>query len=458
MQTKTKKITTLSAIVYGMDGKIVRDDFYFDKEDNNEDFALPTIVPDSRFDAQLRNCLGGSTSATDLSNLLSTIGCAFASPPHNTLLPRDVVVATMLEFKPTSVDLALGVKSTQADGAAQLVQIMVQVPLPSPCPVSEGAGARSNDVVLECLSNNLKQLEKVAVAKLERREQGEEEGGEDMQLSFSSSSTSASSSVPTLLVPPSSNYMYPDWWTSPSPLERTMVGECESMKMILNEDDFATNRVRLAVRDDINANSIQQAVVIAIGPSGIVLRCLLKMEEEEMTTPMVPVRFLQGATAKSPEVLRELVLDLFESVEEAATREVDSVSEPVSAEIEDVSSADGKDKVEMEVDELTTSTTANDVSSTVTAASPSAASRPKKDSSKPSSEAKLEPLKSSAMKAATKSVPAPTRPTTPLPDDVVQARRQPKSPPEEAKLAAKYAAMDDLEDRAFAILQDLGMI
>jgi hypothetical protein len=47
----------------------------------------------------------------------------------------------------------------------------------------------------------------------------------------------------------------------------------------------------------------------------------------------------------------------------------------------------------------------------------------------------------------------------PLQDEqFVHARRQPKSAPEEAALAAKYAAIEDLMDRAYQILVDLGMI
>lgn len=39
-----------------------------------------------------------------------------------------------------------------------------------------------------------------------------------------------------------------------------------------------------------------------------------------------------------------------------------------------------------------------------------------------------------------------------------EARQQPKSPEEEAQLAAKYAQIEDLGDRAYAILKNLGMI
>ena len=41
---------------------------------------------------------------------------------------------------------------------------------------------------------------------------------------------------------------------------------------------------------------------------------------------------------------------------------------------------------------------------------------------------------------------------------IAEVRRQPKSPEEEARLAAKYAQIEDLGDRAFAILKDLRMI
>lgn len=46
------------------------------------------------------------------------------------------------------------------------------------------------------------------------------------------------------------------------------------------------------------------------------------------------------------------------------------------------------------------------------------------------------------------------------PDDIIilEARRQPKSPEEEAALAPKYGQIPDLCDRAYAILKDLGMV
>lgn len=40
---------------------------------------------------------------------------------------------------------------------------------------------------------------------------------------------------------------------------------------------------------------------------------------------------------------------------------------------------------------------------------------------------------------------------------IAEARRQPKPPEVEAELAARYGSMD-LEERAFAILVDLGMV
>lgn len=47
----------------------------------------------------------------------------------------------------------------------------------------------------------------------------------------------------------------------------------------------------------------------------------------------------------------------------------------------------------------------------------------------------------------------------PLTDKVyVQARQQPKSPRQEAMLAEKYAAIESVEERAYQILIDLGMV
>lgn len=45
-----------------------------------------------------------------------------------------------------------------------------------------------------------------------------------------------------------------------------------------------------------------------------------------------------------------------------------------------------------------------------------------------------------------------------IPNKLLQDRHQPKSTQEESRLAAKYASIPSLEDRAYAILIDLGMI
>ena len=42
--------------------------------------------------------------------------------------------------------------------------------------------------------------------------------------------------------------------------------------------------------------------------------------------------------------------------------------------------------------------------------------------------------------------------------DAELSRQQPRPPEEEARLAAKYAAIEDLGERAFAILVDLDMV
>ena len=43
-------------------------------------------------------------------------------------------------------------------------------------------------------------------------------------------------------------------------------------------------------------------------------------------------------------------------------------------------------------------------------------------------------------------------------EQIKERRKQPKSPEEEARLAAKYAAIEDLGERAYTILKDLAMI
>mmetsp|Transcript_7643 Transcript_7643/g.18884 ORF Transcript_7643/g.18884 Transcript_7643/m.18884 type:complete len:547 (+) Transcript_7643:96-1736(+) len=445
--------TVLSAVMYGTDGKKISDDLSNDHDDDKPN--EPSIIPDRRFDSRLVEKLNTKTS---VSSILKVVACAFAEPPHDTILPKDVVVATLVEVSQTRMDIALGVKtfdenrgggSSSADGQQSLVQILINVPLTTPCPPNKSTNGDNDDididrdVATECVAKTLIQLEPYSVARIERREWRQQQQQDDDYVedeeewppkvvtdviettSKESPSVTVSSgeskSVSTYYEDskPDSNYRYPDWWIFPSPLEKTLSNECDSMKSLLNEGDFATDRIQLSRQGQEYSNTegtgdvvIQKSFVSIVGPAGVVLRTQQSNKDEELNVveELVPVRFVSGATAKSPETLRDLVLELVESLEDAEQQ---------------------KQQEEQKGEQLVQDAEPI-VESTVTPPAPVSAPAPSSVSN--------------------------TKDSVELSKDVIEARRQPKSPAEESKLAAKYASIEDIGDRAFAILKDLHMI
>lgn len=124
-------------------------------------------------------------------------------------------------------------------------------------------------------------------------------------------------------------------------------------------------------------------------------------EESRCQIVDVPIRFLQaGSTADE---VRDSVLDLVESVETLSEEEIPSSSEIVLA-----------------------------ATSEATETTPS--------------------------KKTTDDDKVPDENIDDKVKAICQARKQPKSPEEEAILAARYAAISNVGERAFCILKDLGMI
>mmetsp|Transcript_7644 Transcript_7644/g.18886 ORF Transcript_7644/g.18886 Transcript_7644/m.18886 type:complete len:543 (+) Transcript_7644:96-1724(+) len=441
--------TVLSAVMYGTDGKKISDVLRDHDDDKPNE---PSIIPDRRFDTKLAGKLNTKTS---VAGLLKVVACAFAEPPHNTIVPKDVVVATLVEVSQKQMDIALGVKtfdesrgggSSSSDGQQSLVQLLINVPLTTPCPPNESTSRDNDDddidrdVAAECVATTLIQLEPHAVTRMEKRERRqqqqpdedeEEEEDEwppkvvtDVIETYSKESPAVTVSTDESKTTyyedakPDSNYIYPDWWTFPSPLEKTLSDECDSMKSLLNEDDFATDRMQLSKQGQKYGNKesacdvvIQKSFVAIIGPAGIVMRTQQSNKDEELNVveELVPVRFVRGATAKSPETLRDLVLELVEALEDAEQEEEEEETEK-------------KEEVSVQYADPI-------VESKATPAAPVPATMISK-----------------------------TQDSVESSKDVIEARRQPKSPAEESKLAAKYASIEDIGDRAFAILKELCMI
>ena len=115
------------------------------------------------------------------------------------------------------------------------------------------------------------------------------------------------------------NVKYPKWWQHPDG-DLQFAQQCESLVSILNEPDFAPDVMKLVLRhvivDPEDNLFIGEAAVVAVGPSGMIVRASAMVREEggeraklvEMI--QVPLQFDQKA--ETPEILREYVLSMVE--------------------------------------------------------------------------------------------------------------------------------------------------
>jgi hypothetical protein len=196
--------------------------------------------------------------------------------------------------------------------------------------------------------------------------------------------------------------------------------ECTTLKSLLNTGEFDNELLALcAQRLDKNNKSIDKARVASIGPSGIFFRA--RFDDDKVID--VPIRFPEGERTTADD-LRESVLTMIESVEEqiAVT--------PVAMSQEEISVPE-KDSTE---------------TTTVVASEQKVEEVPGKED---------EPV----VVEVTADTTTDVEEEQPLSAEIIKGRRkQPKSPKEEARLATKYAAIEDLGERAYAILKDLAMI
>ena len=203
-----------------------------------------------------------------------------------------------------------------------------------------------------------------------------------------------------------------DWWTTVPPLKTFLRDEAESFQKLLNTgNDFQMDLQKLA-QQQLSKTTIQRVQVASIGTSGMWLKAAVANkdgnDDDKPTILDVPIPFLDGKEATTADDLRESVLTLVESVENvsldakaAQEEEVEPIAEPQSTEKEEIAT-------EAEEEEV------------------------------PIKETEPEPLSKE--------------------ERIITARRQPKPAKEEAALAAKYAAIEDVGERAYIILVDLGMI
>mmetsp|Transcript_7489 Transcript_7489/g.18357 ORF Transcript_7489/g.18357 Transcript_7489/m.18357 type:complete len:489 (+) Transcript_7489:60-1526(+) len=435
----------VQALVYGADGSVVGDDVFENPDDKG--------IDDNLLDA-LKTAVADPT-------VWNIIACAFAPPPHDKLTPELVQNANPVGVTENSIDIAVAVPASEQGVAAanQLVQILVTVSFPQAWALPKNA---FHDAKVEALLGQVRVLEGLAEARLSQQRNSSFPSRDDPDYY---EKMLIEQKWQRRLEEEIFSDSFPEWWTAIeppfSPLE--FREEAALLKKLLNEDEFEDElRALFVEHGKISSNSplVYRASVSSVGSSGLFLKARVaresdvnkkQKETEILASAAIPYSNPPKEVRTTGE-LREGVLVLVESVTpmpmpaipQAKPDSIESDGETITPFNEQVvemvtererETAEMEDNESKDDEEETTQTTEED-----TEQEPEVGSPP---------EATIE-SETKATSSEESSGPEKVRDTL--------SRQQPLPPEEEAKLAAKYAAIEDLGERAFAILRDLGMV
>ena len=219
----------------------------------------------------------------------------------------------------------------------------------------------------------------------------------------------------------------PEWWTTIDSQNSSMMDEARLLKKLLNEAEFEDELRALFVKhiNESGANDktfpVLRAAVSSIGSSGLFLKARVvtgpnggEIENEKIANVTIPYDSPPHEVLTATE-LREGVLLLVESV--------DPMPAPVQSLPNEISKTDTEVGINL-----------------------------------PYSEQVMEQVNNLENKTAGDDLSLPIDTKTNVQANAGARLKQPRPAEEEAKLAAKYAAIEDLGERAFTILRDLEMI
>ena len=528
----------LFALVYGTDGKVVKDENQFGyNKIGGGDIDEHSFLLES-----LRNY--------DSNNIFWTkIACAFAPPPHDRLTPDSIKEATLMKVGNTNFDIAIAVPTNNNGGGGgdQLVQILVTVGFPQAIDLENIINPQDK---LSALIQQVHVLDGHATDRLASIQKQQQVGFNDEyyyeRIVIEKNWLERLQKEPTITdksTESQSQVYYPDWWTTielpKSSLE--LVNECKSLKSLINEDEFEDELRALFVQnydhvhnDDDNSSSIKnmlvlRAAVSSIGSSGMYLQARVVVILNENNNDLCNEVILAAAVPfESNPVLRK-EFHTIDDVREGVLTLVESVApmpKPTLPPLSSLLSSGGSTTTTTTVDTTTATTETTftpfneqvmkSVNNAAAAADTTDTVKSVEDDNKtdsstipiPTSSSDEEdddndydddePPQGSAAIAtdtiAIKNITATVATTKAEGDDVEEdkeavtsttvesssslssssssvndtdtntdtdnalRRQQPKSSEEEAKLAAKYGAIEDLGERAYTILCDLNMV
>ncbi|OEU20264.1 hypothetical protein FRACYDRAFT_236337 [Fragilariopsis cylindrus CCMP1102] len=491
----------LFALVYGTDGKVVKDE---------NQFGYNKI---SGGDIDEHSFLLESLRNYDSNNLFWTkIACAFAPPPHNRLTSDLVKEATLMKVGNTNFDIAIAVPTNNNNGSGggdQLVQILVTVGFPQAIDLENIINPQDK---LSALIQQVHVLDGHATDRLASIQKQQQVGFNDEyyyeRIVIEKNWLERLQKEPTIpdkSTESQSQVYYPDWWTTIELPESSLelVNECKSLKSLINEDEFEDELRALFVQnydhvhnDDDNSSSIKnmlvlRAAVSSIGSSGMYLqaRVVVITKNENNNDLSNEVILAAAVPFESNPVLRK-EFHTVDDVREGVLTLVESVApmpKPTLPPLSSLLSSGGS---------MTTTTTVDTTTATTETTFTPFNEQVMKSEDDDNDDDDDEPPQGSAAIAtdtiAIKNITATVATTKAEGDDVEEdkeavtsttvesssslsspsssvndtdtntdnalRRQQPKSSEEEAKLAAKYGAIEDLGERAYTILCDLNMV
>ena len=399
-KTTIHRRTIFSAIVYGEDGQI---------EKNEE--AESSSVPSSSLNAELVTAL---TSRLDRQALIR-IACAFAPPPHNNLHPSNTADARLASISPLGAEIAVSVIA--GDDSASVVQILIPIDFPTKC------YGESED----CFVENFETLDVQASLQI-----ADSERKEDMLFE-----TDAQQRLLQSLKEEPPVIDLPNWWTFVG-LNRGLEQECSSLKNLLNEDDFAEDINALFLsryadtKKDLSMIRLIKASIALVGPSGVSMKAYLerqgdiKNESERYVLADLSIQFEKEAS--SSDMLRSSILDLVENAGRKKSDDISAGDDTLSVPVEE----NTKDDFDIIRQQYLFQRSLLEARLEI-----EGRENRSRSTNKPNRN-----LKSSSSK----------RIETGIDDTPIGVDQKPDD------LARKYAQIEDIGERAFAILRDLNLV
>ena len=461
--------SALAALVYGTDGSVVGDDVF-----DNPDDGVSKVADEDGDDNSI--ILKSLKSTIDNPSVWNKIACAFAPPPHDRLTPEIVRDASPVGFSDNSIDIALAVPASTEGGASnaaanQLVRVLVTVSFPQAWAFEKEA---SDDTKLSALLDQVKVLEGLAQDRLSEQRSSDilkdDPGYYEKQIieqrwrkRLEEESDDDDDELP-------------EWWASIAPPFASLEvrEEAALLKKLLNEDEFEDELRALFIEHSKSTKSLVfRASVASVGASGLFLKARVAATIEESK--------LKSDDDKEAEILATISIPYCNPPKEVTTAEelrdgvlflvesVDPVPMPVIPQGKEISTERAKDSITPFNEQVVEMVAELENEAENLREAEDEDSRTPLQMSEEASESDEDP----SMKATDVDAPSSSNVESEPEDkdgdetiitkdspksDAELSRQQPRPPEEEARLAAKYAAIEDLGERAFAILVDLDMV